>query len=886
MAEYCLQTTVGYGIGGSVSVTADDGSVCTTTGTGTDSICTTYYEGGSSHPIYALSSDGYEISRWQLRSGSFTGTLIDEDSSGHNPYMLTMPDSNAYLTLYYKQPDTNLTLSVNGGVGGCVSLKSPTGHVIPCEGGNLVIASGPVIVMATPSVGYEIQKWTLKTGTNAPVERTGVNAQDDEYIVTLSGSNTVVVVYFQAETVCPTYHLTIEVDRRGEVSPPSGDYCQYSEMSLTPSPSGGYKFKEWIYTSSDSDIVLNGITLNVRMGSDKTVKAVFEAVSIVDPGIVPESPNIFYCPSQEYQSHLVTFNYTNTDAENSLFHFRANFYSGSDMGTLVYSAFSLTDVKRWYYDDGAIRPIPIEGVSIPYNSTYRIIFDTEVIPSNITEQQRSYLINETEDFSEIPIVCGNRYYVSAERYNVLDSTIALVQNINLVVSCDIADGFYWSEDRDKNNWVCSGQGNADLKVSDSGDYSIHSAVSSNLFDLFGVVWQSHRGNSDSIYGAIWDSEDDILYSSGQGLFDKKYINDGKKPLIVTDPASNFYVSAQTKTDINFYACPLPISIPSEVTETEDSSFSRLCYPGESTYLGSSFGTLQARVYDEDVDSSLVINHDKVMPVVTKTNIRLDISGISGMYAIRLRASESQDWGEWLLVEDPINNIVKIDNSRFIVPFSLSRINGVRRICCRVLTLYGISKTFCIEVFLNKNAIDYSIKFYSDSARENESKFVYNGMYVVTGPENGADAYFRVTFSEALDDSTSNNLTFNVIQQGVDDIWDQPLVKVGATNTMFDGVFKVYKHDGVFSKDGKAFIQIVFPDSLSGSMCVSDITDAYNLVVSNKDASRYQNLSPEQVYNETISSQVGKAVDLIPFHQYYSVDDANFRFGDPDYMRKG
>jgi hypothetical protein len=894
MADFCLTLTVSEGIGGVarfLPVVPYYTIACETDGVDPVS-CARNYPEGFSIPIAINPTSGWHFHKWEIKDGN--GNLIHSgDDSGvvlSLAGFFKMPGQDCTLTIFFSPGTLNVILQskVNGLVtdnGGCIlissSIPSDIGSSLPCSGGNISVSYGSLIEITTsPKSGYDIQSRTVNG-----VSQSGVDSFNLEIY-----TDTTVIVNYQLITVtdCDTYHLTVTVEGSGSVSPSSGDYCDGETISLIPIPSGGSKFVRWEYIVSDLDISLNNITLNVTMNSDKSVKAIFES----NPFVETFSPNVFYCPSEEYKSHLVPCEYTNETNSDGIFHFRSNFYHDADRSDLFYSAFSFLSTKRWYYYDGlVIREIPQAGLFIRNHGTYQIFYDPEVMPQNLSEEQREYTTNHSNNETELPLVCGNQYYISIERYDVTNDIITLIKNITLIADCDMADGFYWSDDKDKNRWLASGQGKEDLKVSDSSNYSVSSAISAGKFDQFGIVWQGNRKTSNAIYGAIWDSKKDVLYSSGQGLFDKKYISNGVKPMILSDPASNFYITSNTKTDIGVNVCPPVVAVEFPGQETEDLVFEALCRPGENVYLGVSVGDLAIRVRQEDIDGSLIVNKDKALAIISKQDITLDISGIEGAYAVRLRNSEDSEWGEWLLIDsDENNNIVKIDNQRFLVPWSLGRTNGVRRICCRILTLYGVTKTFCLEVFLNKSPIDYTFKFYKDVNREIPAD-LYNGMPVLTGVELGTLVYFSVIFSEEIYKNKTTNppipyadgdLTFNIIQQGINEIWSQSLIKIN--NMRFDGSFNIYKSDGVFNKDGKAFIQIIFPDSLINQSCSSDKTDIYNLMVNSAEAVKYQNLSPEEVYSEATSDTIHNIESINSFKQYYDKDDENFLFGNPNYFR--
>ena len=117
----------------------------------------------------------------------------------------------------------------------------------------------------------------------------------------------------------------------------------------------------------------------------------------------------------------------------------------------------------------------------------------------------------------------------------------------------------------------------------------------------------------------------------------------------------------------------------------------------------------------------MISDEKVVPVVNKKSIRLDIDGISGAYAVRVKNMEDPEWGEWINIDNKLfevgdvkhHDAYKIDNSRFLVEWDIDRHNSLRRICCQVLTMYGISNTFCIEVLFNFEIVQHVFKFYTN-----------------------------------------------------------------------------------------------------------------------------------------------------------------------------
>ncbi|KKM28132.1 hypothetical protein LCGC14_1567720, partial [marine sediment metagenome] len=101
------------------------------------------------------------------------------------------------------------------------------------------------------------------------------------------------------------------------------------------------------------------------------------------------------------------------------------------------------------------------------------------------------------------------------------------------------------------------------------------------------------------------------------------------------------------------------------------------------------------------------------------------------------------------------------------------------------------------------------------------------------------------------------------------------------NKIYNGTFQIYEDDGIFNKDGLTFISIIFPDDPMNTIpCDSDISDKYNLMVSQNDLIKYSDINPEQAFTEYNVSNVRKVIDITSFKQYYNIDDVNFMFGDP------
>ena len=903
---YTLTTSVNSGQG-TISQPGCDGDP-----KGVGESCSADFNGNESITLTATPSDGWVVSGW---SSSIPGVF-----SSFGPDNLTanmsMPFSNVDVTVSFTNIKVNLISQVGSGQG-CIGIISPSGYPINCSGGSVSLSAETVRMYASPLSGWAISSWVLDGVTQSHTD-----SIIDFSLLGYSPSRTI-VVNFEEEGDCDTNILNVTIEGSGSVSPPSGSYCEDSTLYLRPIPSTGYEFKEWTY-DDQSGIVEDGILLLVPMDIARSVTATFQ--SIVGANTTDLISTLFYCPSETYKASIIEFDFVNNLSSPSNyddFHFRVNFYSDASKTKLIHSAFSLSDNKRWFYNYTSFNQIPESGVIVLSGETVTISYDPEILPHELTENQKPHLINNGT--YETPLVCGVKYYVDIESYSLSNNSIDFLETVSIILDCNDVDSFKWGHNKDINTWLCSGQGGTDLMVTNGNNQSIFSMVSSNLFDIFHIVWQERRSGSNAIYGAVWESDKDILHSSGQGFYDKEVLRTTGETNIpiflidtITDQANNFYITGQTKDKIWYMADPFPVGVDISSDESDGgiTLFEKFCYPGVGSYLDSSYNSIKVRVYNEDISDSLVINKNKVVPVVIKQKIRFDIDGVQGAYAVRIRNSESIMWGDWINIDsnlyyggaDPFSieddelitstdssyDSYRIDNSRFIVPWSIDKINGLRRVCIQVLTLYGITNTYCVEMFVNFDSVENIYKFYyidSDLGRTEFPK--YKGQYVLSLKEDSqggliSEVEFDVLFSEDIYKDNINkipyddgDIKFNIVQQGINDIWGLSLSR-GNDNKTFNGSFNIFEHDGVFNKDGKGFIELVFPDSIQSSLysCNSDNSDLYNLMISDREISENKDLVPESVFEKNKKNKISKALDINSFKQYYNQDDINFKFGNP------
>ena len=899
MTSYCLTTSVLSGTGTILS------PVCPASPKSYGESCSGDRAEGLSTQLIAAPGTNWEVSEW-TSSPSISMTISGD---GNTIATFSMPSEDLDVTVTFVQSPVDITLEVGDGNPegwGCIELVSPV-VVMACYGGVTSIDANTypnIVVGAVASPGYVVKNWVIDGG--APQ-----NLGWDQITVDIQSAATKTIqVNFEAEPVCDKKTLTVNVVGSGTVNYTSGhQFCEGSVINVQATPFPGHRFDGW-----SGAITGNSNPEALTMDSDREITAIFEIISDGTTDPLSEA-SLFYCTSESYKDNVISFNFVN-DFASSSFHFRVDFYAEESKQNLIYSAFSFSDNKRWFYDNTYFEQIPTTGVKVANSQTVNIVYDPEFLPQVITETQKEHLIDGNVTY-EKPLVCGVKYYVDTVVYNLSDTSETLLETIPIILDCERVDSYYWNYNKDRNKWLCSGQGKMDLKVADGFNQSINPSIDSNIFGVYQIAWQGRREDGNNIYGALWDSTNDVLYSSGQGLYNILELTSSNSPIVLSDPVNNFYITSYNRDSIKFKSCGIKVceedSVTSSTTDTD--AINKLCYPGELTLLSSSYDQVKMRVYQEDISGSLVINDNKVVPVISKRSIRIDVDGIVGAYAVRLRNIGDDDWSNWLNIDSELSGVsdsgsYRIDNSRFIVPWDVTRNNGLRRICCQVLTMYGISNTFCLDMLINFDVPQHIFKFYKTADRDaiEDNEFLkYNGQYVLSvknsaNPDADADSatiYFSVIFSEEIykDESSlisyvDNDLKFNLVQQGVNDLRKQNLeidLKIidnveTFDNKTFTGEFTISNDDGIFNKDGAAFIEIIFPVSTVDEDCGSDVSDKYNLMNSDIDEIAIIDLSPEESYAKYQADQLSKALDLNAFKQYYDKDDTNFKFGNPGYYR--
>jgi len=625
-------------------------------------------------------------------------------------------------------------------------------------------------------------------------------------------------------------------------------------------------------------------------------------------------------------SPVIVLSYEN-DSDTSIdVHFRLTFYSDPLMGQIVYSAFSSFDQKRWYIGGRPVRRLPVTGLTVDDRSGARAYYVPEVLPPDkINEQLTSDIGSGVEEKS---LLCGVAYYVRVDAY--AESTFHHVGNFVYKVRAQKIRGDIFRNNTDKDNWVCSGQGRTDIRISQTQNHSMFCNLAANALNDFFIIWQDYRkrivSNSETnndqtinpvaTYG-FYSALQDAFATSGQGFPDAiiqypgtapfSFASAYLQPLLILDIYQNpvFLVANDNNelvyNEINFVASAITPPVTPVDLLRENVTFNTVISP-------------IMRVFSDDVNGSFAMASDKILAIVNEPLVRFDVVNANGAYAVRLKNDVDQNWSQWINIglalpvgvtnsgdfnDNDIFDAYFIDLDRFVVPWLLSPGNGVKKVYCQILTYEGVIPYISIDVFANYSQLDYKITL--SNTVDYSSIVKYKGYDVVKGGSSNI-IYVKLEFTDIeklrkylslasrYTKYNTNVFSYNVIQDGDDDLYNQALAHdITDLEGIYKGSFQIDNSDGILVKDGYATISVNVPNIatlLRTKPVYVDNTDLYNRIGisqfgdnSTDYKSIFPNISSATLYNPVLSNTTYKIIDIEHFKQLYNADDPKFNFGD-------
>lgn len=661
---------------------------------------------------------------------------------------------------------------------------------------------------------------------------------------------------------------------------------------------------------------------------------------------------LYYCQNTQAPKCNLECEYVNNTLNIKNVHFRVTFYANPERTDVIFSTFTKYDNSNWFI--GKNLSFPSNGIAVNINSTIAVLYSPEVLPFDLHEAQNKNKYDE--NITRQSLLCGIPYTVVIESY--VDNEFLVVKETTFLCNCADIRNNSWGVDADASEWICSATGFSDIKITDTDNNCLYPQVDTSTSNLAYITWQdyrytrlysktyteqqkttdptlkdiSQRAISPDYFFALYDFANDKFLCSGQGEYDRRitYFSENKRALfdqkVFIDSMQNLNSVFHDGQRVYWKACSLGCKFKTEklfgtaCRFTDDTS--------DSLYtLGSSpqrkIEQYQMIRFAENYKAyTTYLDTTRPIDVINDCLVELDIIGVPGTYAYRLRNENAENWSEWLPIntdlptqqlkqEEKTDSAVEndklleqkniernffrayfIEKERFIAPWITSPNNGLKRICCEVLTFFGKTEAFCIDFMAIYDQLDYKVDLFYDNKFENPLPTFNNSRvvstvrtsinatdpYVINEERQAVDkVYARVEFKDKqkiqiiskLRTLTKYDLglTMSVYQQGTNDQENLPLVEL--YNGVYGGYFNVYRNDGVVNKDGLAMIVVNVPNSCQTNI-ISEYMRRYNILNTNTTQSSEQRI---EIFN-----------NFTTFKDIYNDDDPTYNYGSDEYHR--
>ncbi len=317
----------------------------------------------------------------------------------------------------------------------------------------------------------------------------------------------------------------------------------------------------------------------------------------------------------------------------------------------------------------------------------------------------------------------------------------------------------------------------------------------------------------------------------------------------------------------------------------------------------------------------IIRNSKPAAVVDQCLIGLEIVIEPDVIAIRIRTNKS-DWSTWMPASP------KIGEHTVIVPWELSPGSGLKVVSVEAATYQGVTGSFSTTIIADYKLVDHTVNFYKSNNPEddvpeptkqqlqgnnlpsvNDDIFVESNLLSkldgvpvagirspildnddITVVNKIAEFIFVEFFvsQEYIDtldgELIANAPTFDVIQQGGNDLFDLP-TEYFPVNKTFRGIFPISKDNDGLHKDGLSFIIPHFQNDCSDAATdtaesgKSYSRDVFNSLAQGK--AFQQGDVPEDIFASERDSTgaIKHKIDI------RTTEDPYFVFGDPNYRLK-
>lgn len=510
--------------------------------------------------------------------------------------------------------------------------------------------------------------------------------------------------------------------------------------------------------------------------------------------------SVFFCANPIRSSCRINAYYENTSTASKNVHFKVSVYSDSNYEDSIMIFTSLIDSDLWNsgYDE-----FPVSGVPIAAGITGSVSFNPPIInpgkgeyPLDYGNISQSTGLNNNNIYFNLNrrlFICGVQYYIKV-------SAIVEGQDVEMYRSSFVCDCHNDGYDRElSSSWQSPYSGAIKTELAKGNSRKSHPSVAAARDGLFMVAWEDSRNGFDKngisnknnifsdIYSAFIDVNSGKIDSSLYQGYDRIVkntssdqelnITEERHPFIVSDNLNNFTIASLLDYNkiVKRY---LSVGTILKPTIIEESAFVTACSftltdidRYKSAFEGGEFLTI--KVSEKFIKNYSYFNDSGPIAIVSDCFIDLEIVGVPGAMAYRIKNESEIDFTDWIPIGaniQPLDSLGKsisedfavfrdafkakwIGNDIFVAPWILSRGNGVKRVCIEILTQFGKTQQICLDIIAEYANISYIIdifqKYQIPGSGVNEYKtsspIRYNGVPVV----NNKTVYKNLNSTEEI-----------------------------------------------------------------------------------------------------------------------------------------
>lgn len=520
-------------------------------------------------------------------------------------------------------------------------------------------------------------------------------------------------------------------------------YEDQMKTSLKTSISGKSNISNWLVNGvqmpSSGYFIGSGQTVNVTYlpSQEDDISGEIYYIDISGNSIPLPYLYIYYCPLEQSPKCTIPCIYTNSTNNPTTVHFRVSAYSDQSLTSLVMSASSATDSRKWISDTTGF---PSSGLSVSSHQTVSVFYNPEILPVDLFMSQNGQTIGA--------LLCGVKYWIKIE--SNISGTYSTLDTFAFECSCDGITADIYRQDTDSLNWTCSGQGGIDTRLTASQGNALFPIAKASRDSKVYVAWEDYRYNSEipsqkalspDVYYCVYDATTNLFYSSAQGSYDKRvtaFTQSAQtryyKPIILMGPFQNPTFLFNSATDIFRSSCSLH-RLPSVAAQQEYPTNTGVFADGvDNLTTDDILNCLKFEVLKDDVIKIYQYSENLPIASVEKPVIRFDIVGPTGTYAVRFKNENETIWSDWLSIIPELPNYPAINTytrrgdgsfrstfeaffvgpEHFIATWGLSSGSGNKTVNCEILTHNGKTPTMSLNVLAVYKELKYKVEMFSDS----------------------------------------------------------------------------------------------------------------------------------------------------------------------------